>query len=245
MRYARRPTYLLLTATVDPRGAMSTARADPLLREADYISGLRSWSDAGVPIIFCENSGWDLDRIAREIPNPDRVRFLSFVAPDYPPTKGKSFGEALILQHVIDQLRDTSPETRIIKATGRLRVPNSAKVLRAIAASNADVVCAMSSRALDYSECRLFAASIGFLTDYFLPLVDAMDETAQPMMNFERVLGRAVLRAVADGRQWSPLEPTPIFLGRAGTTNERYLNLRYPAKELFRAIRRVAARYDL
>lgn len=239
-------TFIVLTATVDPRGAMSTARSAPLDREADYVNALRRWCDVSeLPVIFCENSGWDLQRIEAQVGRPGRIRFLSFVAPEFPKARGKSYGELLIMAHILKELREASDDTRLIKITGRLTVLNAKSVLQGIQRSGADVVAALSSRHLDYSESRLFAASVRFIRDYLLPGAEMMDETAVPIMNFERALGRAILRAVCDGCRWEPFVRTPIFVGRAGTTNARYLNLRFPAKEAFRLIRGVAARYDL
>ncbi len=216
-----------------------TARNDPAVRLRDYAESLRRWSvETDLPIVFCENSGADLRPLQKDLGDAAaRIEWLGFTAPEFPERRGKGYGEALILRHALERSCHIGPDTRIVKITGRLFVENTASILGGFGASPPDLACDLNLRTLDYSECRLFVARPAFLCEYLLPEAETMDEDAKPIVNFERVLSRAALRAIADGMVWRALPHTPRFRGFSGTYGYSYRNRMYVVRELARWMR--------
>lgn len=236
------PLVLLATATIDPRGAALTARSDPTVRRADYQRALTAWLAAtAVPVVFCENSGSDLRPLQRAVP-AGRVDWLSFDASPYPPEKGKSYGEALIIRHAIEHSARIADATTVVKVTGRLFVRNAARILAGLSSARFDVASELRLGALEWSDSRLVAASPAFLTDYLLPECERIDERRPITGTMEGALARAVLRRVADGGTWMPLPRCPVFEGYSGTVGTRISNRRYPLQVLARAARGAARR---
>ncbi len=239
---ASAPWVVLATGTIDPKGMRLTARSDPALRLEDYKHALKLWrASTSLPFVFCENSGADLRPLQDALgADADRIEWLGFTAPDFPEQRGKGYGEALILRHALDHSKLIGEETRLFKTTGRLFVRNFPRIEEALRQSAPDVACDLNPMTLQDSDCRLFSASKPFMRDYLLPEAETMDELAQPMINFERVLSRAVLKAVADGRSWRDLPDTPQYEGFSGTFGHQYRNRRYVLKAGWRRLRHLA-----
>lgn len=227
---------LLLTATIDPRGMRMTLRADPAVRLNDYMSALLKWRAAvDGPIVFCENSGADLSPLKQALGrDADRVEWLSFEAPPYPERRGKGYGEALIIRHALERSQVLKESSHVVKMTGRLFLSNAARMWREL--PDADICCDLCPYRLVVADCRIFAARPQFLTDYLLPETELIDEEAVPIVHFERALGRAALRAMADGLSWRPLPRTPAYVGVSAshgfTHHNRTLWLREAARRL-------------
>ena len=81
---SNRKVWLLLTATVDPKGMSFTRRSASSVRLKDYGRALNRWlSDATFEsIVFCENSAYDLS-ILRRVAG-DRVRSCPFLGTSIP-----------------------------------------------------------------------------------------------------------------------------------------------------------------
>ena len=232
------PWVLLATGTIDPKGMRFTVRTDPAQRLSDYTEALRFWCDTiDLPIVFCENSGYDLGSFSRLAKNRSHpLELVSFEAPPFPEKRGKGYGEVLIMKHAIENSALIGPETRVIKVTGRLQVANFEQIFARMSTLSFDV-CLDLKEALNDTDCRFFAASTRFLRDYLVPEAERIDETIKPMINLERALASATLRAVADGLRWELLPVDPLFRGYSATRGNRYTNRRYLIRQASKAIR--------
>jgi hypothetical protein len=130
---------LLLTASVNPNGMPGVSQPDPEDRENTYLDCLKYYlgHDSRVrKIIFAENSGWPLERfqqiVALHNPNSKEVELISFDCNDYPRTKGKSFGELLLIDKALQASRLGKSSKYIGKMTGRNLLLNITKVLERI-----------------------------------------------------------------------------------------------------------------
>ena len=102
-----KPTTLLLTATVRPADVIYCDRAGVHIRLADYMHAFRFW--LGEPliqrIVFVENSGFDLGPFRAMANRPafghKQVEVLGFTQAPFDRNLGKSYGEALIIQHAL------------------------------------------------------------------------------------------------------------------------------------------------
>jgi hypothetical protein len=125
---------LLLTATITPlNGINKLAYTDPAKRLRDYERALEHYLSLLRPneqIVFCENSGSNLDSlrdIARRMNVLDRIEFVSFHGNDFPPHYGRGYGEFKMVEHVMNTsqvIREAHHDTVIWKITGRYIVEN-------------------------------------------------------------------------------------------------------------------------
>lgn len=209
---------LLLTATVNVGSTAMTARVDPAQRLSDYAAALRFWLRVeGIDsIVFCENSGADLAPLERAAgPLARRVEWLGFTGPEIDPSRGKGIREAAIIEHALAESKSLRAGGHVLKATGRYRVPNIARVLPRRAPGRVpDIVCNLHENLLR-ADSRLFLATPEFLAQYLLPRCEEIDDTRSVFL--EHVLARAVLRAVSDGLRWELPRARPDIRGISGT----------------------------
>lgn len=81
----KNPFCLFLTGTIDPHKSASLKRRDPAIREQDYMYSLTYWlTKTNLPMVFCENSGYDLKNI-RNLCRiyPGRIEILQFHLTEY------------------------------------------------------------------------------------------------------------------------------------------------------------------
>jgi len=238
-----RNVVVLLTACIDPGGVINTARSDPKVRLADYKQALAEWclGSGSVPIVFCENSGYDLSEL-NEIANKNAkqgkdVELLSFCGQDFPSYLGKGYGEMRIIGHAVAKSKLIKPDSLILKITGRLFVRNNQLLIdRLSAMTQADVYCDLRSN-LTSSDSRVFAANVQFLEKYLLPKCECLNDSAGII--FENVLARAIHSALDNGCQWRLMPCTPWIVGVAGTADQpipdSMINVFF--REIFRRIK--------
>jgi len=191
-------------------------------------------------IIFCENSGHDLrelrDTYAQQTHSTVEVEFLSFDGQNFPPSKGKGYGEMRIIAHALEHSTLLRRAERFMKVTGRLYVANAAQILAGVARSRADVQCDLRQNLL-VADSRAFCATKAFFSQYLLTRAEQVDDSNN--LVFESVLAQAVHACLADGGQWAPLPRVADLRGIAGTANVPIPNS-YPhrmMRELFRAVK--------
>ena len=118
---------LILTATVLPApGLAALTRSSATIREADYLSAFDYYLHNHPRIrnlVFVENSGWPLDKFKRAAslnPLGKRVEIVSLSINDFPPARGKSYGELSLLKHGVAASEVLSKTKYVAKVTGRL-----------------------------------------------------------------------------------------------------------------------------
>lgn len=127
----------MLTASVDTRG-MKGAMFSAEDREQMYVSTLNYYIDLfskrSVPIsmVFAENSGWDLMKMAKNIHESEfvEIEYISFKPTEFDQTKGKSYNELLMMQKAIDSSRTIQAKGRFVKLTGRFPIINLDKLIK-------------------------------------------------------------------------------------------------------------------
>ena len=213
---------LLLTATVQPHTTVHLKRKDSLQRLGDYQRSFRRWAvfKGRLPIVVCENSGFDLTESLSEAGLPPTgngpVELLSLNA-SYPGEFGKGYGELLCIDHAVKRSRLITADTLLVKVSGRYFVSN---IERLVARVERDAMVSVYCDMLHHSQhcdSRLFIASRTFLAEYLIPLGSCINDTQG--VYFEHVLARAVHRALADGLRWRQLPCYPTFNGRRGTND--------------------------
>lgn len=208
---------VLLTATIDPGSTKLVARNDPILRLGDYKRALLSWhAQSHVPIVFCENSGYDLSNLRTLVDERPgcAVEFLSFDGNHHAATRGKGYAELELMKDALATSRVLASSGVIIKCTGRLIVPNARRVIRSITASDFDVMCTLKQN-LSFADTRLFAATPQFLRDHLFPMVSLIDDDRGTYL--EHAVACAVGDALAHRKKWRPFPILPRIQGISGT----------------------------
>lgn len=119
-----------MTASVSTRGMKGADFLDAE-REAMYIATLEYYvgivkRDAGRKIVFADNSGWNLDRIATRIPIDAKasIEFISLAKDDFDISRGKGFNETVLINKVIEKSSSIRAAGAFLKVTGRYPIFN-------------------------------------------------------------------------------------------------------------------------
>lgn len=130
---------LLLTATVNP-GVVPVQRANPQIRETEYLTALNFWLKkwGGIQrIVFIENSGWPLDKF-RALADKHRekkdVEFISLNINHLTGARGKGYGESRLIEEGLPLSKHFQEVSYIVKVTGRLKLLNLNQILRKLPA---------------------------------------------------------------------------------------------------------------
>ncbi|MEP7334216.1 MAG: hypothetical protein ABI717_00415 [Actinomycetota bacterium] len=190
-------------------------------------------------IVLCDNSGWDLDRIAHRVRGDlqPEVEFHAFGASDYPTHRGKGVGEAAIIDEFIEKVLPARDVDFVAKCTGRLFVRNAPSLL-AQANSGVDVLCALDRR-LRFADSRFFILRKEIFARLH-GLGAEIDESENVYL--EHAFVKRLFREFADGARWEPFRMLPLYAGRSGTDGTRYDGPRELGEWAFRSAVRVAAR---
>lgn len=178
---------LLLTASVDTRGmkgAMFSAedREQMYVSTLNYYIGLFEKRAIHLDMVFAENSGWDLMKMAENIHKSEfaEIEYLSFNPNDFDQTKGKSYNELLMMQKAIDSSKTIQEKGRFIKLTGRFPVMNLDKLLKELYCRGGETLAFFGDckdhKVYDYlgmkinghsGESRFYAMSLAFWNMHF------------------------------------------------------------------------------
>lgn len=122
-----RGTTLCLTGTIVP-ATSDVSRSDVGLRLADYKAAIEFYlQTTDVPVVFAENSNYDLTADADFDRFCDHPRFRLLRVPPHPDvSKGKGFQEFHMLDRVVES---GLLGTRFAKVTGRYLVHNAAALI--------------------------------------------------------------------------------------------------------------------
>lgn len=122
---------ILMTASVSTRG-MKGADFSDSEREAMYIAAVNYYvaallkKEPGRKIVFVDNSGWDLGRIAAQVSDlpAGQIEFISLDVKDFDISKGKGFNETILINHAIEKSQLIRSVGAFLKVTGRYPILN-------------------------------------------------------------------------------------------------------------------------
>ena len=116
---------ILLTACVNPNGMSKTILQDSKIRKKQYLAALDFYLiKTNLPIVLVENTNYILDKKYDTYIQKGRLEYISFQGNEYEKSKGKGYGEALIILHAIEKSRIIKNTKYIIKITGRVIISN-------------------------------------------------------------------------------------------------------------------------
>ena len=124
---------LLMTASVSTRGMKGACFSDAE-REKMYVEALRFYLETlpkDQPIVFAENSGWDLAAFARRIgEGVERVEFIALDPAGFDVSRGKGYNEILMLNATIEKSAVIRAAGAFMKVTGRYPIYNLMRYLK-------------------------------------------------------------------------------------------------------------------
>lgn len=190
---------LLLTSCVNPNGMSYTALQDKETRKKQYLNAIKWYiSNTKYKIVVCDNSLFDYSTFFKEECATGRVECLFFDGNNYDRNLGKGYGEALIIDYVINNSIVIREAKRIIKVTGRLIVHNIH--LLDMFSIDENNIYANSGKASGKYRCesKFFIAPKLFLSDYMLPHREELNDSNY--VHFEHLLWTASNNWVQDGK---------------------------------------------
>ena len=213
---------ILLTATIDPKGIVLLKRSNPIVRENDYIESIKKWMGIQqFPIVFCENSGYKIDKIKNDIKNSEKkFEILQFKGNSFPRELGKGYGEAMIIDYAIKHSKLIKNSDYIIKVTGRYFIKNIEKMVSTLSRDNDVYVMADLKKNLTWADSSVFAFKPSFFIEYLSKFHNLLNDSKG--FYFEHALSRAILCAISDGHKRIPLPSKPIIIGYSGTSDTAY-----------------------
>jgi hypothetical protein len=213
---------LLLTATINPRSTIFVLRSDPEIRMIDYRIALSRWltEPAIDRIVFCENSGADLDQLrfvaAQNNVHNQNITFVSYFAPEADGKRGKGYGEMGMLKHLLSN-HIFSYSDCILKVTGRYSIDNFGSILSDIwNHCDADIITPVMLNC-DFIPSECFYSRATFLDQYLIRKQEMINDAEG--CNFENVLARAITEAVSDGAKHAVFAVQPYLIGISGGEN--------------------------
>lgn len=233
MKNNRTQPVILLTACINPKGMAYTALQDSTIRERQYKEALQYYlTETNAPILFIENTNKDLSADFQSEIQSGRLEMIFFDGNNYDKSKGKGYGEALLIQYGMSHSVFLKRNTSIVKVTGRLKCRCINKVIKSC---NKDgVVYATFTKdglGNQISNSQLFVFNRDFWEDCFYPDVDLINDSKG--IYFEHILYRAINKWKNNGRMfnnfWFPLEVEGI----SGSFGNNIPNQKTPKIVLF------------
>lgn len=120
-----------MTASISTRGMVGADFTDAE-RENMYDGTLRYYLDEIVSkekdrkIVFAENSGWNLDKIKKTVPETfaENIEFVSLNPRDFDVSKGKGYNELLLINQALGRSKILHGAHAFMKVTGRYPIYN-------------------------------------------------------------------------------------------------------------------------
>ena len=217
-------TLILLTAAVTPDPAFlahdapfRVALADPRVRAGQYRAAVDHWhavaQAAGGRVAVVETSGAAHGDLTRR----SDVGFVSYDVPPGLAAGGKGAIEATAIDHALASL-EPSPDTVLVKVTGRLLVANAAKVVGPVGDATVRV-----RRSLDrsFADTRIVVTTVGTWSEHLCGMGADVDDDHGRWL--ERVAAqRLILGEYAGALTVQRFPSPPRFAGASGTTGARY-----------------------
>jgi hypothetical protein len=218
---------ILLTATIDPKGMTFTDRNDPIVRENDYLLALEKYiANTSYPIVFCENSGYNLTRVKQTLVKTKREHeIIQFDGQNFPKKLGKGYGELLIIKHALEHSSILKNSDYIIKITGRYYSKNLNAVMSQLESEDDLFVLSDFNKDSIHTYSGVFAATPEFFNSYLIKYLYFLDDSKkQPM---ELALHKAIENAQIDQKKCSSFNTKLIVEGYSGTHNVKIAKANY------------------
>lgn len=211
-----------MTACVNPSGMSHTALQDPVVRAKQYRQALDFYiKETNLPIVFCENTMYDMSVDYKQYIDSGRLEFLTFDGNNYDKQRGKGYGEAVIMKYAVEHSNLIRNSKYIIKITGRLIVTDIKRI------SSSPLLCLnnlfRSNIKEKFISTYLFVARPQLLQKFVNKYQELIWEDSPANDLIEHHWFRALTRdSDLNDTTYVPFFQIPKVAGVSGTTGERY-----------------------
>ena len=193
---------LLLTACINPNGMAYTVLQDSDERLKQYREAL-DWYLHHVEnkIVFVENTGYDISPMYEDAIASGRLEVLTFHGNDFDKSKGKGYGEALIIEYALKNSDFLKDNVNIIKITGRLVCENVVKMARKY--TDTETVYGLIRNDGENNiqlNSQVIVAPVVFWEKYFIPKKEQINDSKRYW--FEHLLYEVSRIWIADGHKY-------------------------------------------
>lgn len=218
---------LLLTGCINPNGMAHTVLQDPDIRKRQYISAIRYYlENTKIPIVFIENTNTDISGEFFTADYSRRIEFITFNGNNFDKSKGKGYGEALMIEYALTHSKFINDNTYIVKITGRLIIENLEELIQEMKSSECVYASLVRGKYGMERKSYFFGAPKSFLSDYFLFSKEKIDENEGTY--FENHLFNESLEWVHDGGKAKEFKLPILVNGISGSNGKKYPTEHYP-----------------
>ena len=214
----KRSYVILLTACVNPGGMPFTVLNDTSERLRQYREALNSYlNETTLPIVFCENTLCDFSEDYKEYIASGRLEYITFDGNNFDKSRGKGYGEALIIEEAFRHSRLLDQCNFVVKITGRLIVRNISQLVKDNRRMFTDTIQTFYPNN-NMADSRLVILPKLFCIDDFLARKDSINDTEG--YYFEHLLYDAVISRKK--YIYVPFLHVPLIDGVSGSTGNLY-----------------------
>ena len=210
----KRSYVILLTACVNPGGMPFTVLNDTSERLRQYREALNFYlNETTLPIVFCENTLCDFSEDYKEYIASGRLEYITFDGNNFDKSRGKGYGEALIMEEAFRHSRLLDQCNFVVKITGRLIVRNISQLVKDNRRMFTDTIQTFYPNN-NMADSRLVILPKLFCIDDFLARKDSINDTEG--YYFEHLLYDAVISRKK--YIYVPFLHVPLIDGVSGST---------------------------
>lgn len=218
---------LLLTGCINPNGMSHTVLQDPEIRKQQYISAIRYYlENTKIPIVFVENTNTDISGEFSTAEYSKRIEFITFSGNDFDKSKGKGYGEALMIEYALKNSKFLKRGSFVVKITGRLIIENFKELIHAMKSSECVYASIVRGKYGMERKSIFFGAPVKFIEEYFLSDKDIINDNDG--VYFENHLFNKSLEWMKDGGEVKEFKQPILVNGISGSTGNNYSISRYP-----------------
>ena len=212
---------LLLTGTVDPNNMTFTKLLDKEIRRKQYVEAIQYWlGHVNFPIVFIENSGYDLSPGFQKEIAEGRIMMHTFDGNNYDRTLGKGYGELSCIETAFEQFEVLRNARFVFKVTGRHKVLNFERYVKQVN-DDAEIDLLVNFYGfLKYCDSKIFGFSPRFIPDYLLRHKKSLNDSE--WVFFENALASAALESISQEYNFKPLNEVARISGSSGTLGIKY-----------------------
>ena len=174
-------------------------------------------NETTLPIVFCENTLCDFSEDYKEYIASGRLEYITFDGNNFDKSRGKGYGEALIMEEAFRHSRLLDQCNFVVKITGRLIVRNISQLVKDNRRMFTDTIQTFYPNN-NMADSRLVILPKLFCIDDFLARKDSINDTEG--YYFEHLLYDAVISRKK--YIYVPFLHVPLIDGVSGSTGNLY-----------------------
>ena len=214
----KRRYVILLTACVNPGGMPFTVITDSSERLRQYRAALDFYlGETSYPIVFCENTLCDFSDDYKQYIETGRLEYITFDGNNFDKSRGKGYGEALIMEEAFCHSKLLDQCNFVVKITGRLIVRNISQLVKDNRRMFSDTIQTFYPNN-NMADSRLVILPKSFCIDDFLSRKDSINDTEG--YYFEHLLYDAIISRKK--YVYVPFLHVPLIDGVSGSTGNLY-----------------------